>query len=130
MVSMITIISSVISISILLNILNGQINMNNDINKYVPDNKINFNNEYHQKKLIRNDSKLENNIKNKFKKNNKPNKHTFLNSPFYCPRKYNDNFNNIFSNIQDQLPGYTSNDYFDLTRYNNNKYVVPQPINI
>ena len=62
--------------------------------------------------------------------NDNADKYIFLNSYFHCPKKYNDNFNNLFSNIQDQLPGYTSNDYFDLTRYNNNKYVVPQPINI
>jgi len=130
---MFTIISSVISISILLNIYSGKINMNDDINidydskKDIKKELINTNNDI-KKELINTNNDMD--VPKKERTNPYKDKYIFLSAPFHCPKKYNDNFNQLFSNIQDQLPGYTPNDYLDLIRYNNNKYVVPQPINI
>ena len=55
-------------------------------------------------------------------------KYIFLTTMNHCPGSYSRNFNKLFNNQQIQLPGYTSNKTFDLTRYYNNKYKEPQPI--
>lgn len=106
--SIIGIIAGVISLKILLNTYKGKINMNKDI--LIP------------KKTIKPTITVD---KNKY-----DNKYIFLSNINHCPGNYNSHLNKITSGKQIQLPGYTSNDFYDLTRYNNNKYKVPQPINI
>lgn len=109
--SLIGIIAGVISLKMLLNTYMGKINMNNDITNYSP------------KDIV-------NPVKTVEINNNYVNDYIFLSNINHCPSNYNSHLNKIFSGKQMQLPGYTSNDYYDLTRYNNNKYKDPQPINI
>jgi len=109
--SLIGIIAGVISLKILLNTYRGKINMNNDVNNYVP--------------------KISPKIKNTIKEPNKyEEKYIFLSNTNHCPSNYNSNLIKYTTGKQNQLPGYTSNGLYDLTRYNNNKYTDPQPINI
>ena len=108
--SLLGVIAGIISLQILLNTYRGRINMNNDVMNYIP------------KQTDTSPTPIQN--------NNYDNKYVFLSNIDHCPSNYNSNFNKVFSGKQKQLMGYTSNDYYDLTRYNNNKYNKPQPINI
>ena len=101
-----------ISFKILLDIMNNKIDMNNEIDDDI--------NTYEGSV---NDDEKQDNDTDKYK-----GKYIFLPSINYCPGGYSSNFNKLFENQQIQLPGYTNNKTFDLTRYYNNKYKEPQPI--
>jgi len=47
-----------------------------------------------------------------------------------CPQKYKENMNRLLKNQILQPAGYTPNEWLNDTRYNNNKYKTPQPINM
>lgn len=100
-----------IAFKLLLDTINNKIDLNNDINNY--------------EGSVNDDKKQDINLNNydKYK-----DKYIFLSTLNHCPGSYSSNFNKLFENQQMQLPGYTNNKTFDLTRYYNNKYKEPQPI--
>jgi len=120
--SILMIILSIISLKVLLNTKKGIIDMNYKPNDYKPNYKLN---DYKPNNNQSIDDRPDNN-----KSNDYSDKYIFLSNINHCPQKFKDNFDKLFTNKKEQLPGYTDNDYFDLTRYNNNKYKTPQPINM
>lgn len=103
----------VISFKILLDTMNNKIDMNNDINDDI--------NKYENS--VNNDDKKQDNNIDKYK-----DKYIFLPTMNHCPGSYSSNFNRLFKNQHIQIPGYTNNKTFDITRYYNNRYKEPQPI--
>lgn len=101
-----------IAFKILVDTMNNKIDLNNDINSNI--------NNYEES--VNDNKKQENNL-DKYN-----DKYIFLSTINHCPGSYSSNFNKLFKNQQIQLPGYTNNKTFDLTRYYNNKYKEPQPI--
>ena len=100
-----------ISFKILLDTINNKIDINNELEKY--EESVNY------------DKKQEINMNNYDKYTDK---YIFLPTINHCPGSYSSNFNKLFKNHSVQLPGYTNNKTFDLTRYYNNRYKEPQPI--
>jgi len=117
------IILSIISLKVLLNTKKGIIDMNYKPNDYKP-------NYYKLNDYKPNNNQSIDDRPDNDKSNDYSDKYIFLSNINHCPQKFKDNFDKLFTNKKEQLPGYTDNDYLDLTRYNNNKYKTPQPINM
>jgi hypothetical protein len=126
--SILMIILSIISLKVLLNTKKGIIDMNYKPNDYKPNNNQSNNNQSNNNQSNNNQS-IDDRPDND-KSNDYSDKYIFLSNINHCPQKFKDNFDKLFTNKKEQLPGYTDNDYLDLTRYNNNKYKTPQPINM
>ena len=105
---------SIIAFKLLIDTMNNKIDLNN-----------NFNNDINNYEGSVDDKKQDINLNNYDKYQDK---YIFLTTMNHCPGSYSSNFNKLFKNQQIQLPGYTDNRTFDLTRYYNNKYKEPQPI--
>ena len=104
-----------ISFKILIDTINNKIDIKNDIKNDI--------NNYEGS--VNDDKKQYNNLNDTDKYNDK---YIFLQNIYHCPGRYSSNFNKLFKNQEIQLPGYTNNITFDITRYYNNKYKEPQPI--
>ena len=106
------IIMGIISLKVILDTKKGILDTDNKLNEYKPP--------------IIVEPKIIDNKKDEDKRDH----YVFSSQINNCPQKYNENMNRIFKDRILQPAGYTPNDWLNDTRYNNNKYKTPQPINI